>query len=159
MLSDLICTAMPIFVVWRLSRSVIEKSLVIVLIASALIATACGIPKIYHLVTYDFGSDDGLWHLVPEFFWCRIEEAMIIIAACAPLLKGPIERCLRRFGLPLFESQPRTLSRIGTVVFANNAEVGWPDEGQRQWSISSDVEGMTVAMTDTSEREGTKSGL
>ncbi|GAB1314684.1 hypothetical protein MFIFM68171_04894 [Madurella fahalii] len=158
MLSDLVCTALPIFVVWHLSRSVVEKTLVIILIASCLIATACSIPKIYYLATYDFNSDDRMWHLVPEFFWCRIEEGMIIIAACVPLLKGPIERCLRRFGLPQFDSRPRTLTSIDTRVLGNRVKGGWPDEGQRQWSIPSDVEGVVITRTGTREREAANSG-
>lgn len=154
-LSDLVCTALPIFVVWHLSRSVVEKTLVIALIATTLLATSCAIPKIYYLATYEFGKDDSLWRIVPEVFWCRTEEAMIIIAACMPLLKGPIERCLRRVGLPHFDSPPRTLSTIQTAVVRHRAKGGWPEEGAGQYTLPHDVEGitMTTTKTETSERE------
>ncbi|CAI4214064.1 unnamed protein product [Parascedosporium putredinis] len=92
MLSDFICATIPIFLFRHLSRSRVEKALIYVLMASSIIATGMGIPKLYHVLTYEYGAEDWLWNLLPEFFWCRMEEAAIIIAACAPcsrsLLKG-----------------------------------------------------------------------
>ncbi|KAK1828755.1 hypothetical protein QBC39DRAFT_415621 [Podospora conica] len=139
-LSDLICSALPMFLVWRMSRSAVEKTLVIVLMASCLLATACGGPKVYYMVVYDFRSSDFFWQLAPELLWCRLEETIIIIAACAPLLKGPVERLLGRFGLPTFGPTVRDINRIssGAYVMASGA---WPDEGGRRvWSPPSDVE-------------------
>jgi hypothetical protein len=128
------------FLVWRMSRSVVEKTLVIVLMASCLLATACGGPKIYYIVVYDFRSNDFFWQLAPELLWCRLEETIIIIAACAPLLKGPVERLLGRFGLPTFGPTVRDLNMIssGDYVLDRGA---WPDEGGRRvWAPPSDVE-------------------
>ncbi|KAK5659459.1 hypothetical protein OQA88_660 [Cercophora sp. LCS_1] len=144
MVSDCICTALPILLVWRLSRSRVEKGLVVVLIASCLVATACGIPKIYYLVVYDFATKDPLWDLVPEFFWCRLEEGIIIIAACAPLLKGPIERWFRGLGCAALERQPRTLNRITTGGFGTREWV----EGQVPWSLPSEAETVVGAGTE-----------
>lgn len=143
MISDLVCSAVPMFIVWKLSRSVVEKSLVIVLMASCLSATACGIPKVYYMTTYDFATNDGLWDLIDELFWCRLEEAIIIIAACTPLLKGPIERLLHRLGLPTFSVPVRELNRISSIVLDSKSEGAWPEEGHRQWTAStpSDEEG------------------
>ena len=141
MLSDFICSALPMFLVWRMSRSVVEKTLVIVLMASCLLATACGGPKIYYMVIYDFRSNDFFWQLAPELLWCRIEEIIIIIAACAPLLKGPVERLLGRFGLPTFGPTVRDINRISSGEYVLGSGGAWPDEGGRRvWSPPSDVE-------------------
>ncbi|PKS05436.1 hypothetical protein jhhlp_008812 [Lomentospora prolificans] len=112
MVSDFICATIPFFLLRHLSRSSVEKALIYILMASSVIATGMGIPKLYHVLTYEFGADDRLWNLLPEFFWCRMEEAVIIIAACAPLLKSPVERLLRRMGLPVFKIPTRALKSI-----------------------------------------------
>ncbi len=113
MFSDLICATIPIFIMWRLSRSLVERILVCALMASSLLASAIGIPKLYFMATYDFSSPDGFYLMVPEFFWCRMEESIIIIAACAPLLKNPIERALQAFGIDTTMRAPdRELNEI-----------------------------------------------
>lgn len=128
------------FLVWRMSRSVVEKTLVIALMASCLLATACGAPKIYYMVVYDFRSSDFFWQLAPELLWCRLEETIIIIAACAPLLKGPVERLLGRFGLPTFGPTVRDINRISSGAYGLESGA-WPDEGGRRvWSPPSDAE-------------------
>ncbi|KAK0639881.1 hypothetical protein B0T16DRAFT_249158 [Cercophora newfieldiana] len=116
MLSDLVCALLPILIVWRLSRSTLEKLLVILLMTSCLAATLCGIPKLYYLVTFDFSGRDQLYDLIPEFFWFRMEEGIVIAAACAPLLKGPVERCMRRVGLPTFGIPTRDLNTVMRVT-------------------------------------------
>jgi hypothetical protein len=126
MVSDLVCAIIPVFLIRTLPRSAIEKTLVSILMASCLLATGCGIPKLYYMVTYDFRSADGLWNLVPEFFWCRMEEAAIIIAACAPLLKGPVERLLRHFGLPTFVAPARGLNPVSSAAI-------YPGDGTTPW--------------------------
>ena len=127
MISDLVFALVPGFAIWSLSRTKLEKGLIVILMASCLLATACGIPKFYYMVTYDFSSTDGLWNLVPEFFWCRMEEAIIIIAACAPLVKGPIERLAGRMGLPTFGIQMRSLDRVSTAVpDSDKSTFSWP---------------------------------
>ena len=117
MVTDLVCALIPVFIVWRLSRSVMERSLISVLMASCLLASGCGVAKLYYMVVYDFDTDDNYYRLIPEFFWCRMEEAIIIIAACVPLLKSPVERMLRRVGLPPFRIPTPGLNR---VVFSPN---------------------------------------
>ncbi|KAK0622683.1 hypothetical protein B0T14DRAFT_564112 [Immersiella caudata] len=144
MLSDFICSIIPLFIVWRLSRSTLEKILVIMLMTSCLVATACGIPKIYFLVVYDFRTRDALWELIPRFFWCCMEEGAIIIAACLPLLKVPIERCMRRAGLPTFGTPTRDLNRVSSVALGS--KVGWEEGRGRKW-IGSGSEGMTMGTT------------
>ncbi|KAK4450912.1 hypothetical protein QBC34DRAFT_484163 [Podospora aff. communis PSN243] len=140
MISDLICSVVPLFIVWRLSRSTLEKMLVLMLMTSCLLATACGVPKIYFLVVFDFDSRDALWELIPEFFWCQVEVGIIIVAACAPLLKAPIERCMRRAGLPTFGVPMRDLNRVSSVALGS--KVGWEEGGGRRWMGSgSETEG------------------
>ena len=111
MFSDLVCATIPVFLVWRLSRSVVERTLVSVLLASGLFATGIGIAKLYYMFVFDFSSKDAFYLMVPEFFWSRLEETIIIIAACAPLLKCPVERALRHLGVRL----PENRGRIGEL--------------------------------------------
>jgi len=112
MVSDFICALVPVVVVRRLSRTRVEKTLISVLMASSLMASGCGIAKLYYMITYDFNSPDGLYLAIPEYFWCRVEEAIIIIAACVPLLKTPIERLLHRVGVGPFRAHPLYLNHI-----------------------------------------------
>ena len=112
MVSDFICALVPVVLIHRLSRSRVERTLISVLMASSLMASGCGIAKLYYMITYDFNNPDGLYAAVPEYFWCRVEEAIIIIAACVPLLKSPVERLLHRLGVSPFRMLPPYLNRI-----------------------------------------------
>lgn len=114
MLSDIICATMPMFIIWRLSRSRIEKTLITILMTSSLIASGVGIAKIYYMKTFVLDTDDFLWEMTPEFLWNRIEEITIFIAACAPLLKAPIEQVLGQLGLPIFHNTPRELNVLSS---------------------------------------------
>jgi hypothetical protein len=105
MLSDLVCALIPIFLIKNLTRSTVEKVLTSILLASSLLASGVGIAKIYYTATFDFSSTDGFYLMVNVFFWSRLEESLIVIAACASLLKCPIERLLKRLGSQGF--QPR----------------------------------------------------
>jgi len=156
---DLVCAVIPIFLIWRLSRSLLERVLVCVLMASSLVASACGIPKIYYMVTFDFSSPDAYYNMIPEFFWGRMEEAVIIIAACAPLLKCPIERLLRRLGLrPAQNAQAhmRQLNLVspGVVVVPDSDAIFDPYlwQGMQQTGTKRSItthSGMTTTTTTT----------
>ena len=122
-MSDIIFAAMPMFLIWTLSRSAVEKSLVSVLMASALFASACGCAKIYYLATFDIKSPDTWRDMVPQYLWCRMEEIVIVIAACAPLLKLPIEHFLRRLGLPMFQKKPNSLNVIQSNVDGSDGDM------------------------------------
>ncbi|KAE9367225.1 hypothetical protein N431DRAFT_548797 [Stipitochalara longipes BDJ] len=89
MLGDLTFAIMPMFLIWRLSRSVIERCLISFLMAMGLFATGAGVMKIIYAYTYNRNSQDALREMMPEFLWCRIEEAVLIVACSAPLLKAP----------------------------------------------------------------------
>jgi len=112
MLSDLICAIIPIFLIRSLTRSLVEKVLTSVLLASCLVASSIGIAKIYYQATYDFASKDALYLLTYMFFWSRLEEGLITVAACAPLLRQPVEAGLRRWGFKGF-SVPEP--KLGTI--------------------------------------------
>jgi len=122
-LSDLLFAIMPMFIIWRLSRSVVERSLVSFLLASGLFASAIDGIKIYLLAIYDVKSPDALRDSVPEYLWCRMEEIVVIIAACAPLLKTPIERLLHRLGVPTFRHIQRDLNVIQSEPVGSGQEV------------------------------------
>jgi hypothetical protein len=64
---------------------------------------------------------------------------MIIIAACVPLLKGPIERMLGQWGLPTVGPAVRDINRIDSVAHVTRSGA-WPEEGRRLWSVSGDVD-------------------
>ena len=117
MFSDLICGILPILLIRSLTRSTVEKVLTSILLASCLFASGIGIAKIYYQATYDFSSKDSFYLQTFIFFWSRLEEALIIIAACAPLLKQPLESWARKWvGFRGFgEVKPRSLPTIKSL--------------------------------------------
>ncbi|KAK0725103.1 hypothetical protein B0H67DRAFT_569580 [Lasiosphaeris hirsuta] len=130
MFSDLICAIIPGFLVRILTRSLVEKILTFTLLASCLLASLLGVAKIYYTATFDFASTDGFYLMVDKFLWSRLEEAVIMIAACAPLLRVPVERALRRLGFSGFEVPTRefNIASLGSSVKDNS---GWVSESQR----------------------------
>lgn len=89
--------------IWRLSRSSVERLLVSILLGLGLIGVGANAVKIVTLQTFQIGSTNVVADMMPVYLWSRVEEIVIIIAACAPLLKAPIERLLdRRFGLRFY---------------------------------------------------------
>jgi hypothetical protein len=105
--SDLLCTIIPICLLKNLTRSRVEKILISILLGSCLLGTGACIARIYYMVIFDFSSPDGFYLMVDRFIWSRAEESLLIIAACAPLMKSPIERFLKRLGLAQGFSVPQ----------------------------------------------------
>jgi len=137
MLGDLVCAVIPICLIHALSRSLVEKVLTSVLLASSLIASGIGIVKIYFQVTYDFGNPDALYMLANVFFWSRLEEALIIVAACAPLLRQPVEAGLKRLGFRGFSVPEPKLETISTGLASESGGGGasagaFGEEGKRR---------------------------
>jgi len=112
--SDLVCAVIPILVISKLSRSLVERCLVCFLMAMSLFATAAGVLKIIYSYRFDHDSSDALRDMMPLFLWCRMEEVLLIIACEAPFLKSSIERVLRRMGLPVFQQKTKNLNSIHT---------------------------------------------
>jgi len=100
--------------IWKLRRPALEKLLVSVLMTLSVFALAAGAFKIYYINLLDFGSPEILREAVTMYTWIRVEEAAIIVAACAPLLKVPIENALHRLGLPRFSNPIPTLIAVQT---------------------------------------------
>ncbi|KAH7176227.1 hypothetical protein EDB81DRAFT_897363 [Dactylonectria macrodidyma] len=110
--SDATFAIMPILFIWKLSRPRIERVLVIILMAMGLCALATVIVRSVN--TGRRGSTkDAMRNTIFVITMCRVEDFILIAAACAPFLKGPLERCIHsRFGVPVFHNVPRDLSLI-----------------------------------------------
>ncbi|KAK1754142.1 hypothetical protein QBC47DRAFT_38571 [Echria macrotheca] len=140
-LSDCICTIISSLLIYPLQRPWLERAFLIVLMASCLLATLCGIPRIYYLSASDRGTSDALWELIPELIWRYVEQCLILIASCAPFLKPLIEKGLRRLGMPTFGILIRELNRASSlpVTEGSCAERREWEGGKRVvWSRSSD---------------------
>ncbi|KAK3373094.1 hypothetical protein B0T24DRAFT_249764 [Lasiosphaeria ovina] len=131
MFGDIVCAVIPIFLIRSLTRSLIEKVLTSILLASCLLASGIAIAKLYFMITFDFSSPDGFYLMVDEFFWSRMEESVIIIAACAPLLRVPIERLLVRLGMPGFQIPARDLSTISVTPTIKESASGSGSDSRR----------------------------
>jgi hypothetical protein len=105
------------FLIWRLSRSVVERCLISFLMAMGLFATGAGVMKIIYAYTYDRTLDDALREMMPEFLWCRVEEVVLIVASSAPLLKSPVGHALKKMGFPSFQEKTRDLSSFHSSYF------------------------------------------
>ncbi|KAK0619032.1 hypothetical protein B0T14DRAFT_565930 [Immersiella caudata] len=116
-ISDAVFAILPTILIWRLSRDPIEKALLSLLMGLGLVAVAAGVPKITTMQLYDTRSDNVVGDMMPCYLWTRIEEILLIIAACAPLLKVPLENMLsRKFGLPRFSpGVGRKLNSVYTI--------------------------------------------
>jgi hypothetical protein len=109
-LGDLTFAILPIFLIWSLSRSVIERCLISFLMAMGLFALGAGVMMILYTYTYDRTSPDALREMMPVFLWCRTEEVVLIVSCSAPLLKAPVGSVLGRMGFPSFREQTRDLN-------------------------------------------------
>ncbi|KAL5611013.1 hypothetical protein FOBRF1_007130 [Fusarium oxysporum] len=107
---DLTLAILPIFLIWKLSRSTVERCLITVLMALGLVATVAVIMRLVKMHTLDFVSSERFRTLIPIYFWLRMEEAILIIASSTPMLKSPIEHALHQFGLPMFQPRIRKLT-------------------------------------------------
>ncbi|KAK4108847.1 hypothetical protein N656DRAFT_771555 [Canariomyces notabilis] len=114
--SDLICAIIPGILIKSLTRSTVEKVLTFALLAACLVASGVVIAKMYYTIVFDFASSDGFYIMVDKMFWSRIEESVIIIAACAPLLRGPVERGLKRLGFRGIRPPTPALNSVGEQV-------------------------------------------
>ncbi|EKJ69480.1 hypothetical protein NXS19_008169 [Fusarium pseudograminearum] len=107
---DLTLAIMPMFLIWKLNRSTVERCLITVLMALGLIAAVTVIMRLVKMRTLDFASPERFRTLIPVYFWLRMEEAILIIASSAPMLKFTIEHALHKFGLPMFQPRVRKLA-------------------------------------------------
>ncbi|KXX77649.1 hypothetical protein MMYC01_205976 [Madurella mycetomatis] len=157
MFSDFVCALIPICLIRRLTRSLVEKILVSILLASSLFATVCGIPKIYYMITFDFTSKDGYFIMTNQFLWSRLEEGIIIIAACAPLLKVPVERAMARLGFPTFDNPvPNEFVMVSSSrlnVCDPEREGAEPGAEKHNWAQRSTAGGLDVGASTSTASE------
>lgn len=152
--SDLLFALLPMFLIWRLSRSKLEKLLVSILMCLGLLAAAANAFKIITTQTYNPFSTNIYAEIMPVYKWNRIEETLVVIGANMPLLKQPIETFLHRvIGLPRFHPNVRSLNTIQTDPPSNAVE-----EANRQYRVpyeksqGSDDSGLT-ASTDREKQD------
>lgn len=103
---------MPIPLLMTLNRPFLERMLLALLMALGLCAAAVAALKIYHMSSFDL-TNDALRTVVEMALLSRVEELVLITAACAPFLKSPTETFLRRFNISGFKNGMRSL---GTIV-------------------------------------------
>ncbi|KAK1759070.1 hypothetical protein QBC47DRAFT_436573 [Echria macrotheca] len=133
--SDLVCAIIPICLICSLTRSLVEKILTSCLLGSCLLASGICVAKVYFMATYDFTSPDGFYLMVDMFFCSRMEEATIIIAACAPLLKAPVERALKRLGVRGFDNPQRELNELDLDMVSKDSENGLESSANSQQGL------------------------
>jgi hypothetical protein len=113
LICDLAFAIMPMFFVWRIDRPLLERILVSVLMTLGLCATASVAVKICLTMRFKPVTDIDR-EMLRLFLWCRLEEYLLIAAACAPFLKPPIEWILRRLGVAEFMYTTRGLNSFHT---------------------------------------------
>ncbi|KAH6664457.1 hypothetical protein B0J14DRAFT_661366 [Halenospora varia] len=111
--TDFLLATMPIKLILTLNRSTREKALIACLMALGLLATGIAAFKMY--ITKYFFIGDFLQTSVWFSLWCKLEELVGIIAACAPSLKSPVEKLLHRVGV-LSEHRSGDITRPSFVI-------------------------------------------
>lgn len=114
--SDITFAVMPGFLIWSLKRPLLERAVIIMLMALGLSATGAVIARA--IVTANGSpSGDRMRKAVLQLILCRLEDSLLIAAACVPFLKRPIGHCLhRKFGLPRFQNEDIELNSFHSVV-------------------------------------------
>jgi hypothetical protein len=111
MLSDLVFATIPIYFIWSLHRPVMERILISILMAFGMLAAMAEACIIYHTHVWSpRKSSTRDW--MPLYWWYRVEEIGLIVAACTPFLKPLVERILSRFGASRFSFVTMQLNTI-----------------------------------------------
>ncbi|KAK4186981.1 hypothetical protein QBC35DRAFT_250786 [Podospora australis] len=104
--TDILLSIAPIFILWNLRRPLRERILICVLTGVGLFASIASILK--SIMVGNWKSPDDKWEkAVAIATWTIIEQFVSILAACSPSLKGPIESLLAKFGIALVEREAR----------------------------------------------------
>lgn len=96
--TDVLFTLIPLTFIYKIRRPLREKILLGFLLGLGIVASAASIVKVTLADEFP-GSTDQTYDSVELSMWSIIEGNTTIIAACAPCLKSPAERALRRLGL------------------------------------------------------------
>ncbi|KAK4141226.1 uncharacterized protein C8A04DRAFT_14251 [Dichotomopilus funicola] len=105
-LTDLVLSVVPMFLLWNLRRPLRERILICSLTGIGLFVTVASVMKV---VLIEEWSRSGLgdWALSLSIAtWTVTEQFASILAACSPSLKKPIEGLFRRWGIQLVEENP-----------------------------------------------------
>lgn len=105
-LTDLVLSVVPMFLLWNLRRPLRERILICSLTGIGLFVTVASVMKV---VLIEEWSRSGLgdWALSLSIAtWTVTEQFVSILAACSPSLKKPIEALFRRWGIQLVEEDP-----------------------------------------------------
>ncbi|KAG4430488.1 hypothetical protein IFR05_014031 [Cadophora sp. M221] len=105
---DLWCSIMPLFLIWDLSRSKLERCLLSILVGLGVFAAAAATTIVVLLIRLE-DSDDALRDTALIYTWCLVEQCTLIVASCAPLLKSLVEGALCRLGFAGFHNISREL--------------------------------------------------
>ncbi|KAH9207946.1 hypothetical protein DL95DRAFT_312816 [Leptodontidium sp. 2 PMI_412] len=117
-LDNILFSFMPIILISMLSRPLLERILVSILMASGFFATAGVIVRL--CLSKSANQNPNLLRSILRIaFWCRIEESVLTIGACVPLLKSPIQKILGRLGVPSFKNMTRDLNEIDSKYWDN----------------------------------------
>jgi len=69
MISDALFAILPIFIIWRLSRSMVEKVLLSILMGLGILAVCAGAFKIVTLKSFVVTSENVVGDMMPAFLW------------------------------------------------------------------------------------------
>jgi hypothetical protein len=115
-ISDLAFAIMPVLLIRKLNRPLLERTVVGILMALSL----CGMATVIARAVLKAASDrtgDNRRQIHLQIIMCRLEDCALIAASCAPFLKGPIEQFIRsRLDLPKFHYLPRGLRSIHVIT-------------------------------------------
>jgi hypothetical protein len=136
-LMDFFLATMPIKLIWTLNRSFREKVLIACLMAMGLLATGTAAYKMY--ISKHFFQGDFLQTSVRFSLWNKLEQLVGIIAACAPSLKSPVEKLLRRWGI-LSEKHSGGFTRPSFVISCKDQTPANPVDAQRNRGAVIDLE-------------------
>ncbi|KAH8706973.1 hypothetical protein GQ44DRAFT_493994 [Phaeosphaeriaceae sp. PMI808] len=110
-LSDIIFATMPVHIFWSLNRPLLERVLGIVLMGLGTIAAIASAMKIYHISEWN-PREAQFRDWIPLQWWYRVEEIVLVVAACAPFLKPLMKRVLGGLGASRFRFRTIRLHTI-----------------------------------------------
>lgn len=106
--------------------------------------------KILYSKTFDHTSPDGFREMMPVFFWCRMEEVILLVACSAPSLKSTVEHAFKKLGFRSFRYKVRELNSLHS--FANLPTQNWHDVENQQEREGKFCSGIKVAETELEAR-------
>ncbi|KAH8727381.1 hypothetical protein GQ44DRAFT_677841 [Phaeosphaeriaceae sp. PMI808] len=131
-ISDVAFAVMPMLFIWKLNKPRIERVIITILMALGLCAMVPVIIRSVNMARRD-SAKDAMRERIFMTTMCRVEDFILIAAACAPFLKSPLERCMqRRFGVGNFYNVPLQLNSIHSCAKdgGNNSSSNMGPDGQ-----------------------------